>query len=334
MVLVREEPAARERDGLATLKLFRGDRAETLEGLDDVPSRLDSSSLLWIDLQQPSEATVDRLVEMLDLDDQAAAELVTRTEDASFRDGGRFVHVMLQAPDPELDDALTEIDCIVGQNWVLTSHERQVKVLEDLARLAEGSGPTGELDGPSFLATLFEWVLNEYALAFERVEEELEELDERAMQGHGSTDAQIDQLVALRRRTGRLRRSLGSHRSPLLALTQPEHKALGDASAASRFKELFDGFESTLQAARDARASIVSSFDVLIARTGHRTNEIVKVLTLASVILLPGSLLAGVMGMNFKEPLFEHTWGFWVVIAVILAIAVVVMTAAKVRRWI
>jgi Mg2+ and Co2+ transporter CorA len=36
-----------------------------------------------------------------------------------------------------------------------------------------------------------------------------------------------------------------------------------------------------------------------------------KVLTLASVILLPGSLLAGVMGMNFKAPLFPHTFLFW-----------------------
>jgi Mg2+ and Co2+ transporter CorA len=42
------------------------------------------------------------------------------------------------------------------------------------------------------------------------------------------------------------------------------------------------------------------SFDVLIARTGHRTNDIMKVLTLTSVILLPDALIAGAMGMNFK----------------------------------
>ena len=55
-----------------------------------------------------------------------------------------------------------------------------------------------------------------------------------------------------------------------------------------------------MQEARDAREAIVGSFDVLIARGGHRTNEIMKVLTLTSVILLPGALIAGVMGMNFK----------------------------------
>jgi len=38
---------------------------------------------------------------------------------------------------------------------------------------------------------------------------------------------------------------------------------------------------------------------VLIARAGHRTNHITKVLTLTPVILVPGALITGVMGMNF-----------------------------------
>jgi Mg2+ and Co2+ transporter CorA len=38
--------------------------------------------------------------------------------------------------------------------------------------------------------------------------------------------------------------------------------------------------------------------------------------------------------MNFKAPLFRHTFLFWVVIALIVAIAVVTITFAKLRRWI
>ena len=74
--------------------------------------------------------------------------------------------------------------------------------------------------------------------------------------------------------------------------------------------------------------------DVLIARTGHRTNEIVKVLTLASVIFLPGALIAGIMGMNFKPSLFTHPLLFWATIAVIISIGVVTIVAAKERDWI
>ena len=64
------------------------------------------------------------------------------------------------------------------------------------------------------------------------------------------------------------------------------------------------------------------------------TNQIMKVLTLTSVILLPGALLAGVMGMNFKVGLFQQTSLFWVVVAVIIGIAPLTFGIAKLRDWI
>ena len=57
-----------------------------------------------------------------------------------------------------------------------------------------------------------------------------------------------------------------------------------------------------------------------------------KVLTLTSVILLPGALLAGVMGMNFKVGLFDHAGLFWVVLAVIVGVAPLTLAVAKLRR--
>ena len=59
-----------------------------------------------------------------------------------------------------------------------------------------------------------------------------------------------------------------------------------------------------------------------------------KVLTLASVILLPGALIAGVMGMNFKVGLFQHAWIFWAVIAIIVLVAPLVVGIAKRNEWI
>ena len=59
-----------------------------------------------------------------------------------------------------------------------------------------------------------------------------------------------------------------------------------------------------------------------------------KVLTLVTVILLPSTVLAGIMGMNFQVGLFDLAWMFWVVIAAMLGIAVLVLSVARSRRWI
>jgi Mg2+ and Co2+ transporter CorA len=119
-----------------------------------------------------------------------------------------------------------------------------------------------------------------------------------------------------------------------LSLTRPELEGMSSADTAERFANLRARLEDAVQAARDSRDSVVGSFDVLIARTGHRTNEIMKVLTLASVLLLPGALIAGVLGMNFRVGFFEHDWLFWVVLGVIAALALSTLVVARVRRWI
>lgn len=225
------------------------------------------------------------------------------------------------------------LECVVGENWVITAHDRPVKVLQDFAEQVSGSGDTGALDGPAFLATLLEWVLGAYSAAFERIEQRLEEFDIEAMRGRGA-DEDIERLVEMRREVGTLRRALAAHRLALTALTHPELEALGSHASGERFQTLLQRFESTVQEARDAREATVGSFDVLIARTGHRTNHVMKVLTLTSVILLPGALLAGLMGMNFKVGLFEVSWGFYVVLALTLAIAPLVVGVAKLRAWI
>ena len=216
---------------------------------------------------------------------------------------------------------------------MITAHDRPIPVLDEFAERVSGSGATGSLDGPGFLAALLEWVLGSYSEAFERIECRLETFDVEAMRGHGQ-DEDIELLVDMRLQVGELRRALTAHRSALVALTHPELEALGDNASGARFQSLYERYEVTLQEARDAKDAIGGSFDVLIERGGHHMNRIMTVLTLASVILLPGALLAGVMGMNFKVGLFDNAALFWVVVGVIIAVAPLTLGFAKARDWI
>ena len=317
---------------MAEAILFDRDEVERLENLSGRPRRLRGSQLLWVDLKRGEDS--DEVAREFSLSKQTREYLEAAHDTPVFQDFGHYIHITTYAPREDDDDReLQPIECVVGQNWVLTAHDEPIPVLEEFAERVSGSGNTGQLDGPGFLAALLEWVLGSYTSAFERIEERLEDFDVQAMRGEGA-DEDIEQLVQMRLQVGKLRRALAAHRTPLVALTHPELEALGDNASGEKFQSLFTRFEATLQEARDAREAIVGSFDVLIARGGHQTNQIMKVLTLASVILLPGALLAGVMGMNFKVGLFQDTWIFWVVIAVIILVAPLTVAIAKMRAWI
>jgi Mg2+ and Co2+ transporter CorA len=132
------------------------------------------------------------------------------------------------------------------------------------------------------------------------------------------------------------RKSLSPHREVFSALRHSEFAPVSSEESAERFAELMARVDVALACARDAKDGVASSFDVLIVRTEHRTSEIIKVLTLASILLLPGALIAAVAGMNVN--LNAHTFAasglFWGVIVAILAIAGTTIALARIRRWI
>jgi magnesium transporter len=312
--------------------LFDADETRGLDSLEPLPA-LGGDQLLWVDLDQGDRDEAARVAKVLDLDDDTLDELAGEGTTAAFRDFGRYVHVTTYAPRSDDDGKLHAVECVVGENWVVTAHGRPVDVLDDFAARLSDSGATGALDGPGFLVALLEWVLGSYTAAFDSIEARLEEFDVDAMRGDGS-DGDIERLVTMRREVGHLRRALAAHRPMLVALDNPALEAFGGDGAEGRFDSLMSRYESTVQEARDVREAIVGSFDVLIARIGHETNHVMKVLTLVSVIMLPGALIAGVMGMNFKVGLFDDANLFWPVLAVIVGIAPVSVILARVRKWI
>jgi Mg2+ and Co2+ transporter CorA len=321
---------------MLTVFLFDERESEQVEDWQAAAERLGGDQLLWLALRDPTEVEVAALQEALGLAHENADRLLKQPGQACVADAGERLHITLYAAGREGDNpVLVPVECVLGPNWVVTAHRDKVEVLDEFRERAEGGGQVGALDAPTFVAAIFEWVITSYFRAFEEVETELEELDATVM-SRTPTDVSGDlaRLVELRRLVGMLRRGLAPHREVAVALIHPELDALSTDVSAERFAALESRVAQALEAARDTKESTFGSFDLLVARIGQRTNDIVKVLTLATVILLPATVLTGIMGMNFKVGLFNVEWIFWAVIAAMIGIAVLVVSVARGRRWI
>jgi magnesium/cobalt transport protein CorA len=316
--------------------VFDVQQSEQVEDWGAALARLDHGQLLWLALRDPTDEEVEALRETLELGDNIAERLSEHPRTASVADEGERMHVTLYAVSGEGDEsALVPVECVLGPNWIVTTYSQKIEVLDEFLERAEGGGQVGALDAPSFTAAIFEWVVASYFRAFEAVEHELEELDARVMTDTPKEVAdELARLVEIRLTIGKLRRALSPHREVVIALSHPEFDVLSSEESAQRFAELERRVTQALDAARETKESTFGSFDLLVTRIGQRTNDIMKVLTLVTVILLPASVLGGIMGMNFQVGLFDLTWLFWVVLAAMLGIALVVLWLARARNWI
>ena len=320
---------------MATALLFDRDRVDEVDDWTAPLPRIGRSALLWVDLERPSDED-GRRASWRPSSSRGHEERARgpRCGGPAFADHGEYLHVTAMGLSDTDSRESVRVDCLVSERWLVTVHDGPVEVVDRFRGLAEGSGAVGRLDGLGFLANLLEWALASYLDAFEALEQDLEEIDAKAM-----SSAVVDHGRGARR----ARRHAARGRAPSpRARVSPRGRPRTDAPGArsdrelrappQRFSSLRDRLEEAVQASRDTRESIVGSFDVLLASTGQRTNEIMKVLTLASVLLLPGALIAGVMGMNFKIGIFDNAAYFWVVLAGIVGIAVVTLGVARDAR--
>jgi magnesium transporter len=301
--------------------------------------KLRKDEVLWVDLTAPSEDEAREVTDAFGVRVRLTPDDISERKACLVQEDAYLAVTAVAVSDAErgVPSERVVLDCFVGPDWLLTTHNTEIAVIEDFRETASGEGELGTLDAPSFLSNLLEWVVTSYLRAFDEIEAELEKFDVEVLTAPTrDPEAQIKLLIEARQRIGKLRRSLAPHRDVFAALSHAELDLLSSETSSQRFVELTTRLDAALASARDVKDAIASSFDVLIVRTEHRTNEIVKVLTLVSILLLPGALFAGIAGMNvnFKPDVFIDSTLFWLVSLTVIAIAAASLLLARARDWI
>lgn len=319
-------------------RLFHADRPD--ERLD--PERAFATTptedqLLWIDITggMSREIATKQLAPLLDLQRRTLRRL-TEPEPlphlALHRD---YLHLRVAAdPGDHHDDVTPWLDVIAGRNVVITHHDRPVPFLDAVDDRIERDASAGSLSDAAFFTIIVDAAIASYHAAVDAIEEDVDRLDAMSLRGAAPQGA-LAELVRCRRRIARLRRLLADHRSVFTTLGSPElGSIIEDANETALVAGLAGRFESALGAVEESRDALLGSFDVYMSRTAQRTNEVMKVLTLATVLLLPGSMIAGLLGMNVLVPLDkDDPMSFWLVIAAITVLAIAIVLVARRRRW-
>ena len=301
---------------------------------------LGERQLLWVDLDGRDEEGIARLVEIFGLPDETAKVLASDRAVAQLLRYPDRVHLRLVAmqpnhPDEAANDRLaafgpTSIDIIVGENVVITGHRGQLTAFDQFEDQIRGDSALGALYAADFLTVLVDSVLAVYLQIVESIERRIDAIDEVALRT-SEAKAFLREVVVLRRRVAILRRGLAPHRWAFAALARPDFELEG---VGKPWPGILERLDKAVDAVENARELLIGAFDVYMATSAQRTNDVMKALTILSAILLPAVVLAGVMGMNFKIGFFESPENFWLAVGAMLTLAVGVLGISRWRGWI
>lgn len=107
-----------------------------------------------------------------------------------------------------------------------------------------------------------------------------------------------------------------------------------DDHIAVRYSDLIEHIHRVTKFAADQQNAIESLVQLHFSAVAHRTNEIMRVLTVISAIFLPLSLVAGIFGMNFDNmPELHYKNGYFFALGGMAAAVGIMLAIFRWKRW-
>lgn len=296
--------------------------------------QVSKDTLLWIDLTGSDQSEVEHAADALSLSDETRSRLTEEIGQPRATALAECFEVVVAAIEPE-DLKPIALQILVGEQWVLTRHDGPISFLDEHRERILDSRELGRLEALEFLLVMLDWHIGTFFAAADELEREIDRLDEAAL--GADTDVEesdlLKRLVRLRRRIALARRILTAQRDVFAELGRPDFLPEGTRHRG----EVLAGVSARLERAQDAIANarelLIGSFDIHMTQTAQRTNDVMRILTVVSVVLLPAIVIAGVMGMNFRVTFFEEPGYFWVVVGAMVALAAGTIVFARWRGW-
>jgi magnesium transporter len=287
--------------------------------------------LLWIDVGR-DEQTLQLIDEALGWTNRLARLTNARFRPRVVKSQG-WTRIAVTALDKDAETPRpVAVDIVIALDVVISVHDNDLDGLGLAAELVAGAaGEFGAFDESAFVAALLDSILASYFRAVEGIGRKIDELDERALRAPLEDDL-ITDLVGLRRQIAVLRRALNPQRQAFYTLERPG-LVLGDSESAA-WPQIADRFREAVDAVENARELLVGTFDIVMSRSSERTNDVMRVLTVVSAVLLPAVVIAGVMGMNFQPTFFSDPGNFVVVCAAMIGLSLSILLLARYKHWI
>ena len=295
--------------------------------------------LRWVNIERPTPIEAAWLEQQFDFHALDLEDVLSRNQRPKIDEYDDYLFIVLHFPvfDRQVGRLNAgELDIFVGPDFLVTLPNTPLQPVEYLfERVRQKEDLREQLysKGPGFLLyrvidDAFDYcfpMLRKIGNKLDAVEDEIfEGRSEEVVRDISNVKQEIINFRKVIRPQRTVLRDLETLKSRFLA---PEldlelyFDDIGDAH--ERIWDMLENYKEVIEALEDTNESFIS----------HRVNDILRVLTSISVVVLPLTLIASIWGMNVGVPGEGDTATFWLVIAAMLALLVGMLTYFRRRGW-
>jgi magnesium transporter len=275
----------------------------------------DPKAVFWVDLDRPDDNELALLDDVFGFHPLAIEDTIQYNQRPKIENynhvgdmcSAGYYYLVIHGPDlATFKEKLRtkELDIFLSERYLVTIHEETMQSLDD-ARARVAANPTRILDAgvDMLLHYILDHVIDRYVPIFDWMQEKIDDLEEQAIDNPGVE--LLHKIGQAKRELLDLRRVIGPQREVIGQLTRGDVPFIRE-QARVYLRDVQDHLVRAVETIEIYRDLVLSARDIYLSSLSNRTNQVMKTLTIFTVMALPLTVTTSFFGMNFGEqvPMF------------------------------
>lgn len=293
---------------------------------------------IWLDVVNPTREELANIARQYGLHSTSVEDSLDPEHLPKYERIGAVTFIIVRAFDEAstrecstVQEMTRKVAIFYSTDFLLTIHRTDQPFLATLIEKCQSPPPAGAERRKSFLPRVLIEIINGAIETYERPLGDAESAIDRfeaTVFGDHELGGLLQRIYTEKRRVTQMRRML-SHTIDVVHRLVPASEP-----TAPLFQDLRENAESMYAYAEDLVEDVNNLLSIQLALASHRTNEVVRVLTVFSVFFLPLTFIVGIYGMNFHfMPELRQHWGYPAVMAGMGLVTLIIYLWFRRRGW-
>jgi magnesium transporter len=295
------------------------------------------ADVIWVDMEQPTEADEQVLLNVFNFHPLTVEDCRENRHYPKIEEFPGYLYFIVHGvrADTSPDHFNTiELDGFLGRNYVITYHHDAFRSINNVKQLLRTSPVACRRGAPFLLYQILDQIVDYYSPVLDDFDERIDQLEDDIFTLKSPNNEILAVIMDLKRGVLRLRRISSKQMEILYRMSRGEF-ALIDQQMLPFFRDIYDHLIRVTDLAESYRDLISGALEAYLSVVSNRLNEIMKVLTIFSAVMLPLTFIAGVYGMNFDNMPELHThYGYYTAWGLMIAVATGMLSLFWKRGWI
>ena len=302
-------------------------------------AELSASDLTWVNVVGPDLETANMLSERFGWHPLDVEDIVSKRQRPKVDDYEEDGYLFIVLHFPVYDKAISrlnaaELDVFIGPDYLVTIPNRELLPVTRLfARCESDEALREQLFAKGTGRLLYEVLDDLFDYCFpilDKIGHKLDSIEDDMFEGYA--EDVVRDISNAKQEIISYRKVMKPGRTTLRVLERRVDKFLPEeldlyfddiVDAAERIWDQLDNYKEVVDGLESTNESVIS----------HRQNDVLRVLTIFSVVLLPLTLISGIFGMNVEFPGFDTHAAFWVIVALMVVVIVGMVGFFRHKRW-